>query len=354
MKSILISTHSMEMGGIETALIGLLKALCATGQYQITLCLEDKSGEFLNQIPEGVKIITFAATKIKLINAKNQAKFRKEHGNKYDLSICYATYSLPCSFAARTASEMSVLWVHNDYLTFYNNDAYLYKKFFRDVGIDDYKKVVFVSEKDRTNFMKLMPEQAYKAIRCNNLIDYVKIYNLAKQQQNEIQPENIPTFIVVSRMDEPQKKITRIIEATRRLDHEGYRFRVFVVGGGPYLEEYKNNSSNLFNLQFLGGKENPYPYMVAGHCLLMSSEYEGYPMVWLEALTLGKPIVTTDVSDAKTDIEGKYGIVVEKSEAGVYMGMKQFMQQGYRMQPFSPQQHNQQILSSLTQIVEGN
>ena len=48
--------------------------------------------------------------------------------------------------------------------------------------------------------------------------------------------------------------------------------------------------------------------MGQANALLMSSQYEGYPVVWLEALTLGLPIVTTDVSDAKSDIEGKYGI----------------------------------------------
>ena len=67
-------------------------------------------------------------------------------------------------------------------------------------------------------------------------------------------------------------------------------------------------------------------------------------------MILGIPIVTTDVSDAKKDIDKKYGIVVENSEKGVYNGMKTFLdnynqfKNGYidknnKLKEFDPEKH---------------
>ena len=58
MKKILISTHSLQIGGIEKALINLIYALLSTKQYEVTLCLEEKKGEYLDMLPKEVNVIT--------------------------------------------------------------------------------------------------------------------------------------------------------------------------------------------------------------------------------------------------------------------------------------------------------
>ena len=72
----------------------------------------------------------------------------------------------------------------------------------------------------------------------------------------------------------------------------------------------------------------------------------------MESQILGKPIVTTDISDSKKDIDGKYGIVVNNSSDGVYQGMKQFLDKGFKPQKFSPEKFNQEILDKLEEIIE--
>ena len=49
----------------------------------------------------------------------------------------------------------------------------------------------------------------------------------------------------------------------------------------------------------LGKKENPYPYIAACDLYVQPSRFEGYPMTVLEALVLGKPVVSTDNGGAK-------------------------------------------------------
>lgn len=355
MKKILISAYSLDLGGIETALITLLNYL--SPKYEITLVLERKQGFFLDKIPSNVEIITYEASnnKIAIIrkisNFIRQLQFKMKYKNKYDFSASFATYSYPCSFIARTASENSALWVHNNYMNFYDDDIKQYKFFFNKLNVDSFKRIVFVSDLDRKTFIAHFPYCSKKAITCNNLIDYESILEKSKEKVTDLKKSVKTTFINIGRHDENQKKITRIIDATRRLNKEGYKFRVVFVGKGTYTKQYKDFAKDLKNLIFLGAKKNPYPYLKMSDCLLLSSKFEGYPVVFVESEILGKPIVTTQVSDSKKDIDGKYGIVTENSSEGVYQGMKRFLEEGFKMQEFSPEKFNLDIIKKLDEII---
>lgn len=98
-------------------------------------------------------------------------------------------------------------------------------------------------------------------------------------------------------------------------------------------------------------KENPYPYLRESDCLLMSSQFEGYPVVFVEAMILNKPIVTTLVSDANKDIKDKFGIVTENSLDGVYDGMKKFLDEGFEIKKkFDPEKFNKDIINELKKV----
>ena len=355
MKRILFSAYSMDVGGIETALITLLKNI--KDKYDITLVLEKKQGIFLNDVPENIKIITYKPNNFKItlirkiINFIKQQLFKIKYKNKFDFSASFATYSYSSSFVARIASKNSALWVHNDYLNFYNGDVEKYKDFFKKVKVENFKKIVFVSENDKDTFIKYFENQKDKCIKCNNLIDYNRIIQKSKEPAFGFEErENIVTFINLGRHKEPQKKLSRIISATKRLNEEGYIFRVLFVGDGEDGENYKKQAEGINNIEFLGAKKNPYPYLAKSDCLLMSSDYEGYPVVFIESMILGKPIITTDVSDSILDVKDKYGIVVEKSEDGIYSGMKEYLDKGYNIPKFDAKKYNEEIMEKLEEI----
>lgn len=357
MKKILFSAYSLDVGGIETALITLIKNI--HNKYKITLVLEKKEGIFLSELPPNVEVITYKPSnnKIKIIrkitNFIKQFKFKLKYKNKFDFSACYATYSFPCSFVARTASINNALWVHNDYMSFYNNNINEYKDFFEKLKVQEYKKIVFVSKNDENIFLAQFPEYKAKIIFCNNLIDYKKIIEKSKEEINDFErKENTITFINVGRHNEKQKRLTRIINSTKRLTEEGYNFRVVFIGTGEDTKLYKEQAKEISNITFLGAKKNPYPYIAKSDCVIMSSDFEGYPVVFVEAEILNKPIITTDVSDSKQDIENQYGIVVEKTEEAIYKGMKDFLEKGFKAKEFNPEEFNNNILEKLEKIIE--
>ena len=163
------------------------------------------------------------------------------------------------------------------------------------------------------------------------------------------------TFINVGRHEEKQKRLSRIIEAVEKLKQENIKCKVLFVGDGVDNIKYKNmvKDKKLEDyITFLGAKQNPYPYFCISDCFLMSSEYEGYPVVFIEALILGLPIITTDISDSREDIANKYGIVTQKSTEDIYLAMKNFIKEGYKInQQFNPEQYNKEILKELEKIL---
>lgn len=358
MKKLLFSAYSLDVGGIETALVTLLNEL-AKKQYEITLVLEKKQGIFLEDIDKKIKIIEYSPSNNKnvifrkIINLAKRTKFILKYKNKFDFSASYATYSLPGSFVARTASKNSALWCHADYMSLYNNNKIAFEDFFESLRIDKFKKVIFVSKQGKNSFVKIFPHYEKKTIVCNNLINIDKILNNSKENIKYKKNEEEILFVNVGRHDEKQKKLSRIIEVSKKLKNNGYKFKVLFVGNGKDTNKYKelvkqNNLQN--NIEFLGRKKNPYPYMKMADAIWLTSEYEGYPVVFVESMILNKPIITTKVSDYE-EIKNKYGIITDNNVEDIYEKVIEFMQHGFKIEnKFNAIEYNNKIIKEIEQL----
>jgi len=357
MKKLLFAAHSLGLGGIETALITLLEEL-AKKEYDITLVLEKKEGIFLDTLNSKIKVIEYTPSnnKIvlvrKIVNLCKQIKFKLKYKNKFDFAAAYATYSLSNGFVARTASKNSCLWVHIDYLSKNSNDIEKTKNYYKELKCEEFRKIIFVSKESRDNFLKLFPHCKEKAMYCNNLIDGKKILEKSEEKIQENKQENT-TFLNIGRHDETQKKLSRLIEAAEMLKKDGLQFRILFVGDGQESSLYKKMVKNK-NLEdtiiFLGQKKNPYPYYKISDCVVLTSDYEGYPVVFLESMILAKPIITTNVSDYE-QIDGIYGMVTKKEVNDIYKKMKSFIQNGFEpKEKFDYQKFNEEIIKNLEQI----
>ena len=70
-------------------------------------------------------------------------------------------------------------------------------------------------------------------------------------------------------------------------------------------------------------------------------------------MILNKPIITTNVSDAKKDIDKKYGIVVSNDDDAIYDGMKAYLDNGFNIKKkFDYIKFNQEQLNKLKKIIE--
>ncbi len=356
MKNILLTAYNLEIGGIEKALINLLKNINYK-KYNVTLILEEKKGVLLKQIPNEVSIIEYKISKckIKLIRKIiNRIKLIKTiifNYNKYSFSCCYAPYSIPGSIIARYLSKNNSIWIHSDYYYLYNKDTVKINKFFNDRKIDKFKHIIFVSKDAKDNFDKIYSNLKYKTLVCNNLIDYKEVIKLSNEKTKEIKP-NKTLFINVSRHEEKAKRITRIIEASRKLKEKDYNFEVWLIGSGEDTNLYIDmiNKYKLSdNIKLLGFKENPYPYYKLADAYLLTSDYEGFPVVFLESLIMKLPIISTIDSLNIND----YGILIKKDTNDVFKKMKIFIEREYKIKKeFNVEEYNSKASKIITNMIE--
>ena len=334
-KKILICSKFLEVGGIEKTLVGLLKGFDYI-KYNVTLLLLEKRGPFLNDIPKEVRILDFKrasyfddSSKIKklifkIINAIKVKIWSVKLKDKFDFSICYSPYLYECNRLACVASKHNAIWGHSNYYDLYDGNLIKLKKYLYKNIYNKFENIVFVSYKAKEDSLKLFDELYKKSCVINNIIDGENIIDSSKEKINITKELNEPIFINVSRHEEKTKKVINIIKASIELFESGYKFKLLLVGDGKdtnYYKEIVNNSKYKDRIIFTGMQSNPYKYINASDCLIISSAIEGAPTVAYEAFVLNKYIISTPISDMPNLINEYGGIlckgisVVEIKEA---------------------------------------
>lgn len=128
-----------------------------------------------------------------------------------------------------------------------------------------------------------------------------------------------PLLIHISSLVEREKNISGTFDVLLKLQQKGYIFETLIVGGeGQELEQAKQLAEKigLKTIEFTG---NLAPQILAGylqkaHALLLFSHFEGMPVVALEALACGVPVLATKVGHLPFLIEPDMGILTEKGD----------------------------------------
>ena len=353
--------YDLELGGTESALVTLLKKL-DYNKYEVDLYLEEKKGIYLKEVPPKVNVIEYKISKNKNIffrKIKNRLKLIftiLKNKNKYDFSACYATHLTAGSIMARYFSKNNCLWIHSNYYYVYNKDVNKIKEFFANRKIEKFKSIVLVSEEAKKDLIRIYPNIQDKCHVINNLIDYQKIQRKSREKISELKP-NKPLFINVARQEESSKKITRIINVAKRLKNEKLFCEFWLIGNGRDHELYKSmiNDYQVQNMvKLLGSKDNPYPYFLLADYFLLTSDYEGFPVVYLEAMILNLPIITTiDVTDNYFGSISEYGIVVDNDEDDIYNTIKEVIKGKKQINKiFASSEFNAYILEKITALID--
>lgn len=161
------------------------------------------------------------------------------------------------------------------------------------------------------------------------------------------------TFVTVGRMS-PEKNQGRLIRAFGQIHAEHPSARLVMVGSGPLLESLRILASSLGlsdSVVFTGQLENPYPLMTAADCFVLSSDYEGQPMVLLEAMVLGLPIISTRFGSVADAVGPGQGIVVDRNDEALAEGMRLFLGERPAAPHFDPQVYNAIALEEFEAVI---
>ena len=119
-------------------------------------------------------------------------------------------------------------------------------------------------------------------------------------------------FVTVGRLS-PEKNHARLISAFAKVYKQNSDSRLTIIGNGPLMEELKSQASDLGvagAVVFTGHTDNPYALMNQANVFVLSSDYEGQPMVLLEALVLGLPVITTAFGSVQGALPEGVGTII--------------------------------------------
>jgi glycosyltransferase involved in cell wall biosynthesis len=139
-----------------------------------------------------------------------------------------------------------------------------------------------------------------------------EVFTKAKEPVNHpwFQPGEPPVILAVGRLY-PQKDYPTLINAFAQV-RQVRRSRLVILGEGPE-EDSLNNLIRELGLEedvaMLGFADNPYAYMAKAAVFVLSSAWEGFGNVLVEALAVGTPVVSTNCESGPSEIlaSGKYG-----------------------------------------------
>ena len=385
-KKILFIIGILDTGGVSKSMLSLLNVIDKE-KYEVSLLMMNTSGAFSDQIPAGVRVFSdsrLTALTSGFSGVKDLISFRKDIGFHPVLAFLslirfvfsFIDKSLAGVFLAHispTITDQSF-----DLIVDYNGQQDLYYMVDKLKGKQkitffhsDYRKWRYYEKADRKYFGKVdgiytISEECVSALKevfpeytdKFHLMENISSPSLINKLADElIEPALTKQhdFIIVSLGYVSIGKGSELaVQVAKKLKEVGISFEWWFIGGVTNDWDYQGfvkENGLEDNVKFLGVKANPYPYLKKADCLLMSSQFEGYPVVFVESMILNKPIVTTLVSDANKDIKDKFGIVTENSLDGVYIGMKKFLDEGFEIkEKFNPEKFNKDIIDELKKV----
>ncbi len=135
-------------------------------------------------------------------------------------------------------------------------------------------------------------------------------------------------FITIGRLS-PEKNHLRMLKALRLLADQHANVRLYLVGQGPLKDELEKAVRQYGLTQsvvFVYHMSNPFPLLDMCDCFLLSSDIEGQPVTVLEALALGKHVISTDIPGTRSMLKNGQGILVPLDAEALAEAMRAFVE----------------------------
>jgi len=348
-KNIVFVIPSLTAGGAEKSLVNLLNTIDYS-MYNVDLVVLHKKGIFLSMIPDEVTVLDinynfstfskelvssclefFKQRKIGLIYnrilffAKNNFQKNKAVAEqnswrnirnsidklpkKYDAAIGFLEKSSIYFAVDKIDANVKIGWIHTTYSSSGMNPNF---------DVNYFKKcsaIIAVSPDCEADLQTNFPMLKNKFKTIYNIVSPTIIHNLSNEVNEDLHFLNAQNSIVTVARLSPEKGIDLAIETSKILIEKNVDFKWFVIGDGQEkenlkikIEEYRLQD----NFYLIGLRQNPYPYIKSCSLYIQPSKYEGKSMAIEEAKILRKPVIVTNFTTAKDQINhSENGIISE-------------------------------------------
>ena len=166
-------------------------------------------------------------------------------------------------------------------------------------------------------------ENLAQAMQAHGLANarYVTLPNVVDINLFKPQPHHntLPRIIHISCFEDQSKNISGLLEALKRMKDNNVSYQAVLIGEGMDLEAMKAKATRLQlddRVRFTGLLQGQalVDALSSGDFLVLSSHYENLPVVILEALACGLPVVSTNVGGIAELIDETNGLLVPKGD----------------------------------------
>lgn len=359
-RNILFIIPGLDVGGAEKSLVNLLSEFDYS-KYNVDLFLLNKEGMFIEFLPKEVNIleqgenlkifskslyqsirgflvkgnIRLAYNRImfflinKLFKNKGKAEqytwkyLRSAIGKldkKYDIAIGYLEKTSNYICVDCVQANKKIGWIHTEY-TKLNLDKEFDSKIIKKLNY-----IITISKECAEIIKREFKLNDSKVLVIKNLVSPHIVRELSKEEVKIKKESNI--IVSVGRLSY-EKGFDIAIEVCKILVNKGINLVWYVIGEGPERInlEKKINEYKLSNNFILVGKDpNPYKYMNKADIYVQPSRFEGKSISIDEAKILRKPIVTTNFTTIKDQIENyTTGIITEIDEDDLALKIKELL-----------------------------
>jgi glycosyltransferase involved in cell wall biosynthesis len=331
-KNIIFIIGSLNIGGAEKVLINYANGFNKyyKDEYNIEVFLISKEGNLLKYLDNSIELNYLYLgneflsrnfikrncykiyRKILSILFKNFPFFYRTFFNKYsNFEYGFILVQDLFYFSKSNFGKKKYLWIQNNLTNVDNNEIY------NNLNIyTNFESIIANSKgiyEDLTNRLKI---PASKVFLCYNPVDFNKTKDLANDYTSELIHlinNNSPYFVTLGRAVY-QKGFDILIDAFEIISQINSKINLIIIGGGILENDLKEvvKSKNLENrIRFIGPLSNPYPIVAGSQFYVCSSRYEGLPTAMIEAMSLGKSVISTPCNFGPNEIleDGKYGVL---------------------------------------------
>lgn len=351
----------LRVGGVERVRLLLAREFLTKG-HEVDIVLLRKEGVFLGQVPAQVRIIDLQVDRIRrgympLVRYLRQHRPDAILASMWPLTTLAVLAAKVARFGGRVVVSEHNTLTHSARCDGFPGIALRTSMRWVNGGADT---VVGVSQGVIDDLHGLgLPNNAGRVIYNPIAISAETEVPTTWSEHPWFKRPRARRLIAVGSLKE-QKDFPTLLSAVKKVVDSGTDVSLLILGAGPLqgeLEERRRALGLGDHVHFGGFVSDPGPFYRAAWLFVLSSAWEGFGNVIVEALAAGTPVVSTDCRSGPAEIleNGRYGQLVPVGDAVALAGaMREMLQSNHdsralqrRAEEFAPHVAAQRYLDLL-------
>jgi glycosyltransferase involved in cell wall biosynthesis len=294
-------------GGAQRMLLNLANAFEESG-CRVDLVVVRKEGPFLKEVPKHIRIVTLGSDRLRFALWRLIAYLRRERPEAMMATLTSA--SLLAVLACRLSFVGTRLVLRQASSMRRSQRPWLVRRVYP--AADAFIAISGGIADDLTEIVGLPPKKVY-TIRNPAFTPEIVTRAAEPVDHPWFEPGGTPVVIAVGRLM-IQKGFAVLIDAFARVRAQR-RCRLVILGEGELrgqLEAQVERLGLTDDVWMPGFVDNPFKYLARSDLFVMSSKFEAFGNVIVEAMAVGTPVVSTDCAGGPPEIleRGRWGDLV--------------------------------------------